>query len=76
MNTLFDALFAPLSRRNDPLLLLADESALTGQAFLALVLRQAQALQAAGVGAGAGHLWRGLGSWRGVPAAEHGLYTG
>jgi malonyl-CoA/methylmalonyl-CoA synthetase len=52
MNTLFDALFAPLSRRDDPLLLLADGSALTGQAFLALVLRQAQALRAAGVQTG------------------------
>lgn len=52
MNTLFDALFAPLSRREDPLLLLADGSTMTGQAFLALVLRQAQALQAVGVRTG------------------------
>ena len=49
MNTLFDALFAPLSRRDDPLLLLADGGSLTGQAFLTLVNRHAQALRAAGV---------------------------
>ena len=49
MNTLFDALFAPLSRRDDPLLLLADGGSLTGQAFLTLVNRNAQALRAAGV---------------------------
>ena len=52
MNTLFDALFAPLSRRDDALLLLADGGTVTGQAFLGLVRRQAQALRAAGVQTG------------------------
>ena len=52
MNTLFDALFAPLSRREDALLLLPEGTTLSGQSFLALVKRQAQALRAAGVATG------------------------
>ena len=49
MNTLFDALFSPLSRRADALLYLPDGADMTGQTFLSLVKRQAQALRAAGV---------------------------
>ena len=49
MNTLFDALFAPLALRHDPLLILPDGGTLSGQAFLAMLARQAHALRAAGV---------------------------
>ena len=42
MNTLFDALFAPLARRSDPLLILPEGGTITGQEFLALVARQAR----------------------------------
>lgn len=52
MNTLFDALFAPLARRSDPLLILPEGGTITGQEFLAVLARQAHALQAAGVQAG------------------------
>lgn len=51
-NTLFDALFAPLADRDDPFLILPDGGAMTGRDFLALVLRQAQALRAVGLGVG------------------------
>lgn len=51
-NTLYDALFAPLAARADTFLILPDRGGMTGQAFLALVARQAHALRAAGLGAG------------------------
>lgn len=49
MNTLFDALFAPLAHRADPLLILPEGATISGQAFLAMVARQAHAVRAAGV---------------------------
>ncbi len=52
MNPLFDTLFAPLLGRSAPLLYLADGGVLSGDAFLGLVARQANALRAAGVGPG------------------------
>lgn len=51
-NPLFDALFAPLAVRNDALFLLADGSAFSGRAFLAMVAQQAHALARVGVGPG------------------------
>ena len=51
-NTLFDALFAPLARREDALLILPDGSEISGRAFLALVARQAHALRAVGLAKG------------------------
>ena len=51
-NTLFDALFAPLHGRAGDFLILPDGGALSGDAFLRLVARQAHALRAAGLGVG------------------------
>ncbi len=48
-NQMFDALFAPLAKRNGPLLTLADGSAISAQAFFAMVAQQAQALISIGV---------------------------
>jgi malonyl-CoA/methylmalonyl-CoA synthetase len=49
-NILFDTLLAPLAGRTTPLLILADGTTISGDAFLRLVARQANALRAAGVG--------------------------
>jgi malonyl-CoA/methylmalonyl-CoA synthetase len=51
-NPLHDALFAPLSGRHSPLLILQDGATLSGDAFLRLVSRQANALRGFGVGKG------------------------
>lgn len=51
-NPLWDAFFAPLEAREDPLIVLRGGATITGEAFLAMVARQAHALRAAGVGAG------------------------
>ncbi len=51
-NLLFDALFAPLAGRVDPLMILADGQTLSRDAFAGMVARQAHALRAAGVGVG------------------------
>lgn len=51
-NPLYDRLFAPLAGRDRALLRLADGSAVSGQAFLAMVHRAAHALAACGVGPG------------------------
>jgi malonyl-CoA/methylmalonyl-CoA synthetase len=51
-NPLFDALFAPLAGRKTPFLWLDGRDPISGDAFLRLVARQANALQAAGVTAG------------------------
>jgi malonyl-CoA/methylmalonyl-CoA synthetase len=48
-NPLFDALLAPLAGRDTPLLHLPDGRSLSGDAFLRLVARQANALRVAGV---------------------------
>ena len=48
-NTLYDALFAPLIGRDSPLLILPSGDTITGDAFLRLVARHANALRAAGV---------------------------
>ncbi len=48
-NPLFDALFQPLEGRRSPLMLLADGSQITGQAFYAMVMATAGALVAQGV---------------------------
>ena len=48
-NPLFDALFAPLAGRSSPLLILASGETISGDAFLRLVARTANALRAAGV---------------------------
>lgn len=48
-NPLWDALFAPLAGRHTPLLSLRDGTTLTGDAFHAMIARQANALRAAGV---------------------------
>jgi len=48
-NTLYDALFAPLAGRDSPLLVLADGTALSGDAFLRMVARQANALAGQGL---------------------------
>ncbi|HEX9857144.1 MAG TPA: AMP-binding protein, partial [Paracoccaceae bacterium] len=51
-NTLFDALFAPLAGRETPFLILPTGAEISGDAFLAMVARQAHALRAAGLGVG------------------------
>jgi malonyl-CoA/methylmalonyl-CoA synthetase len=51
-NPLFEALFAPLAGRGTALLHLPDGATISGEAFLALALRTASALVAAGVGPG------------------------
>ena len=51
-NPLFDALFAPLAGRSTPLMILADGSQISGDAFLRLVARQANALAAQGLAKG------------------------
>ena len=51
-NILYDALFAPLAGRRTPLLILRDGREITGDAFLALVLRQAEVLGGLGLGKG------------------------
>ena len=51
-NPLYDALFAPLSGRHRPLLILQDGTTLSGDAFLRLMARQANALRDLGVGKG------------------------
>ncbi len=48
-NPLHNALFAPLSGRHSPLLTLHDGTALSGDAFLRLIARQAHALRGMGV---------------------------
>ncbi|MGA0541120.1 malonate--CoA ligase [Neotabrizicola sp. VNH66] len=48
-NVLFDALFAPLSGREGPLMILPDGRRLSGRAFLTLLAQAAHALRAAGV---------------------------
>ncbi len=48
-NTLYDALFAPLARRADDLLILPDGGGISGEAFHGMVLHAAAALAAAGV---------------------------
>ncbi len=48
-NPLFDALFSPLAGRDSPFLILADGRTLSGEAFLSLVARQANALRGMGV---------------------------
>jgi malonyl-CoA/methylmalonyl-CoA synthetase len=48
-NPMFDALFAPLAGRSDALLLLADGTQISGQAFVAMVAQQAHALRSLGV---------------------------
>lgn len=51
-NPLYDALFAPLSGRHRPLLILQDGTTLSADAFLRLIARQAHALRGAGLGKG------------------------
>ena len=51
-NTLFDALFAPLQGRETPLIVLADGTSLSGDAFLGMIAQQAHALRAAGLAQG------------------------
>ncbi len=51
-NHLFDALFAPLAGREGPLLMLADGRRISGDAFLRMVARQANALRGLGLGKG------------------------
>ena len=51
-NPLYDALFAPLSLRTSPLLILADGAQITGAQFHTTIARAANALRAAGVQAG------------------------
>ncbi len=51
-NPLYDALFAPLTARDDALLRLADGGTISGKAFLDMVHRAANALASAGVGVG------------------------
>lgn len=51
-NPLWDALFAPLAARDDPLIVLRGGGTISGAAFLGMVARQAHALRAAGVGPG------------------------
>ena len=51
-NPLYDALFAPLSLRTSPLLILADGAQITGSQFHTTIARAANALRAAGVQAG------------------------
>ena len=49
MNTLYDALFAPLSGRDGAVLMLPDGKAISGDGFLRMVARTGHALIAAGV---------------------------
>ncbi|MCW1918256.1 malonyl-CoA synthase [Rhodobacter sp. KR11] len=49
MNPLYDALFAPLARRQGPLMTLADDGVVTAQAFHAMIAGYAGALRALGV---------------------------
>ncbi|ESW60623.1 MAG: malonyl-CoA synthase [Rhodobacter sp. CACIA14H1] len=51
-NMLFDALFAPLAGRDSPFLILGDGSSLSGDAFLRMVARQANALAGQGLAKG------------------------
>ena len=51
-NPLYDALFAPLSLRTSPLMILADGAQITGAQFHTTIARAANALRAAGVQAG------------------------
>ncbi|MFZ5637579.1 MAG: malonate--CoA ligase [Pseudomonadota bacterium] len=51
-NPLYDRLFAPLAGRAAPLLVLADDAAISGADFLAMVHRAAGALRALGVAPG------------------------
>ena len=51
-NMLFDALFAPLDGREAVLLVLADGRRISGDGFLRMVARQAQALRGLGLGKG------------------------
>ncbi|MFN3936622.1 MAG: malonate--CoA ligase [Gemmobacter sp.] len=51
-NMLYDALFAPLAGRDDPLLMLPGGTDRSGAAFLSLLHRTANALQSAGVAPG------------------------
>jgi len=51
-NPLYDALFAPLADRHDPLLMQPDGSSISGAEFLAMVHRAGNALVATGVGVG------------------------
>ncbi len=51
-NPLYDRLFAPLAERAHPLLILADGTALSGAAFLAMIHRAADAMRTQGVGPG------------------------
>ena len=51
-NPLYDALFAPLSLRTSPLMILADGVQITGAQFHTTIARAANALRAAGVQAG------------------------
>jgi malonyl-CoA/methylmalonyl-CoA synthetase len=48
-NSLFDALFAPLQGRTDPLLILGNGQGISGDAFFGMVAQAAGALRAAGV---------------------------
>ncbi|NBZ86570.1 AMP-binding protein [Rhodobacteraceae bacterium CYK-10] len=52
MNPLYDALFAPLARRETPLMTLADGSTLTGDQFHAMIAGYAAALRGLGVAPG------------------------
>ena len=47
-NPLFDALFAPLQRRDTAFLILADGRQISGKTFFSLIARLANALRAAG----------------------------
>ncbi|PZQ96627.1 MAG: malonyl-CoA synthase [Cereibacter sphaeroides] len=51
-NILYDALFASLAGRQSPLLIMADGTTISGDAFLRMVAQQANALSAAGLGTG------------------------
>ncbi|MES2669677.1 MAG: malonyl-CoA synthase [Pseudomonadota bacterium] len=51
-NPLYDRLFAPLAARPGPLIALADDTAISGIAFLSMIHRAAGALRAQGVRAG------------------------
>ncbi len=52
MNPLHDALFAPLAGRDRPLLILPDGAEVSGAAFLGMLARAADALEALGVAPG------------------------
>ena len=51
-NPLYDRLFAPLAHRPGPTIMLADDTAISGVEFLAMIHRAAGALRARGVRAG------------------------